>query len=69
MLGLEKSKLNTFQPESELVLICLMYGFPDIICEVNFDGKKRQISHYLEDQKHFYGNRVHIPLVEGLDEH
>lgn len=68
MIGIEKSKLNTFQPEAQLVLICLMYAFPDLICEVNFQAKKRQVSHYMEQKDH-YSNRVHIPLIEGLDDH
>ena len=32
MIGVDKDKLNAFQAESQLVLICLMYAFPDVIC-------------------------------------
>lgn len=46
MIGIEKEKLNSFQAEAQLVLICLMYAFPDVICEVTFDMKKKQISNY-----------------------
>jgi hypothetical protein len=65
MIGIEKEKLNSFQAEAQLVLICLMYAFPDVICEVTFDGKKRQISDEFENGE---GNKAFIPLIEGLTE-
>jgi hypothetical protein len=65
MIGIEKEKLNGFQAEAQLVLICLMYAFPDVICEVTFDVKKKQISNYFEDGK---CNKVYVPLIEGLTE-
>jgi hypothetical protein len=39
-----------------------MYAFPDIICEVTFDAKKRQISHYFDGGSNF-SNKVHIPMM------
>lgn len=45
MIGVDKEKLNGFQAEAQLVLICLMYAFPDLICEVTFDVKKKSLSH------------------------
>jgi hypothetical protein len=65
MIGIEKEKLNSFQAEAQLVLICLMYAFPDVICEVTFDVKKKQISNEFENGE---GNKAFVPLIEGLTE-